>query len=95
MRYVNAIPKVIPTGLVLVHNHVAPDWPKGFRPNEADDSGRRHPDLPPGFEGFRAWLSKPDAKRLRVCQCGWAPSLARHFKLKDTSRIPGQQRSAS
>ena len=49
---------------------------------EAGDTGRRHPDLPPGFEGFRAWLSKPDPKQLQACRCGWAPALPPHFRVK-------------
>ena len=32
-----------------------------------------------GSRGFRAWLSRPDAPRLRVCDCGFAPELGRHF----------------
>jgi hypothetical protein len=32
-----------------------------------------------GSNGFRAWLSAPDPARLRVCACGWAPELGRHF----------------
>lgn len=34
-----------------------------------------------GSRGFRAWLQKPDAKRLEVCRCGWAPGL-KHYRVE-------------
>jgi hypothetical protein len=32
--------------------------------------------------GFRAWLSEPDTTRLEICQCGWAPELGEHHRVK-------------
>jgi hypothetical protein len=67
VRYVSRIPKAVPTGLVLVHNHIRP----------ADF----HPTYPLGLHGFRAWLEDPDPKYLQVCPCGWAPKLDQHFRV--------------
>jgi hypothetical protein len=35
-----------------------------------------------GSRGFRAWLSKPDPTKLEVCDCGLAPELDEHFRVK-------------
>lgn len=36
-----------------------------------------------GSRGFRAWLSpREDRPRLAVCNCGWAPELGRHFRVR-------------
>ena len=58
------VPKSVSPGRVLVHNHIRP---KGFRP-----------DTPVGTDGFRAWTQKRD-RTLRVCRCGWAPKVPRHY----------------
>lgn len=43
-RYVSRIPRAVPAGMVLVHNHVRPDGP----------------DHLPNVNGFRAWLATPE-----------------------------------
>jgi hypothetical protein len=35
-----------------------------------------------GLNGFRAWLRRPDRRRLEVCPCSWAPELGPHFRVK-------------
>jgi len=35
-----------------------------------------------GSRGFRAWLAPADAERLERCECGWAPELERHYRVK-------------
>jgi hypothetical protein len=32
-------------------------------------------------EGFRAWLQPADEGRIEACQCGWAPTLAVHYRV--------------
>jgi hypothetical protein len=75
-RYVAKLPSVIPAGMVLVHNHVRP---VGF------------PDIPLGFNGFRAWLQSNsiDDPPLEVCNCGWAPELRQHFRV-NRGKLDGQ-----
>ena len=36
-----------------------------------------------GLNGFRAWLygPDPDPKRVKVCDCGWAPQLPEHYRV--------------
>jgi hypothetical protein len=34
-----------------------------------------------GMRGFRAWLAAPNAARLQVCDCGWAPEFTQHFRV--------------
>ena len=57
-RYIRAggLPRTIPKGRVLVHNHVVP---VGF-----------HKWLHHGASGFRAWTQKKE-KDLVQCHCGW------------------------
>jgi hypothetical protein len=50
------VPRKIPKGRVLVHNHVVP---VGF-----------HKWLQHGASGFRAWTQKK-SERLVRCHCGW------------------------
>jgi hypothetical protein len=70
-RYVGlSIPRTIPPGRVLVHNHVRPE---GF-----------HARTVPDFQGFRVWFQDPAPRRLRRCRCGWAPHLAHHFLVART-----------
>jgi hypothetical protein len=38
-----------------------------------------------GARGFRFWLSTPD-EGLEVCNCGWSPSLPKHYRVR--SRAP-------
>jgi hypothetical protein len=35
-----------------------------------------------GSRGFHAWLQAPDADRLEVCECGWAPELESHYRMR-------------
>lgn len=33
--------------------------------------------------GFRAWLqADDDLSRIEVCDCGWAPELGQHFRVR-------------
>jgi hypothetical protein len=34
-----------------------------------------------GLNGFRFWLQAPEAK-LEPCDCGWAPGLEKHYRVK-------------
>ena len=67
-RYVGSgVPRVVPAGKALVHNHVRP----------VDFDSR----TPVAYMGFRAWIQAPDAKALRVCRCGWAPDVPQHYRM--------------
>jgi hypothetical protein len=66
-RHVGYIPKKLKAGVMLVHNHIRP---KDF-----------HPEYWPGGSGFRAWVTDTGLWRLRVCRCGWAPHLPKHFRI--------------
>lgn len=35
-----------------------------------------------GVRGFRAWLSEPQEKSITRCDCGWAPHLGQHFRVR-------------
>jgi len=37
-----------------------------------------------GMNGFRIWLSPPDPNKyaVEVCECGWAPHLLEHYRVK-------------
>jgi hypothetical protein len=63
-----AVPKQIPAGKVLVHNHVT----AGITP-----------DRPIGARGFRAWYATaPAAADLEPCSCGWRPGLGTHYRVR-------------
>jgi hypothetical protein len=66
LRYPSYLSDPIPAGLVVVHNQVRP------------------PERQLGTRGFRAWLSPPNpaGHEIEVCNCGWAPELGRHFRVK-------------
>ncbi len=66
-RYLSRTPRTVQTGRIVVHNHVRPE---GF------------PNVPLGWQGFRAWTDVPKPKTYLVCRCGWAPHLSRHFRVK-------------
>jgi hypothetical protein len=68
VRFVSYVPRKIPPGWIVVHNHVRPN---GF------------PILEVGDGGFRVFLARPDAdvKYIR-CGCGWAPLLETHYRVK-------------
>lgn len=71
MRYVSRVPKQVPAGQVVVHNHVK--WPG--------------PGTPIGLNGFRAWTQQPDETGpLEPCNCGWAPELTGHYRVVETWR---------
>ena len=65
-QYLHVLPRVIPSGRALVHNHVRPTFHTRYL----------------GGRGFRAWLAEPDAPLLELCDCGFAPELGRHFRVK-------------
>ncbi len=68
MEYLNTIPKAVPAGRVLVHNHIRPT---------------RQINL----NGFRIWLAKPKTD-YEPCPCGWAPELAKHYRVVAAWRRP-------
>jgi hypothetical protein len=75
-RHLAKLPRVIPADMVLVHNHVRP---VGF------------PDIPLGFNGFRAWLQSAsiDDPPLVASNCGWAPNLRQHYRV-NRDKLDGQ-----
>jgi hypothetical protein len=38
-----------------------------------------------GSRGFRAWLAAPDPTQLETCDCGFAPEVGPHFRIR---RVP-------
>jgi hypothetical protein len=38
----------------------------------------------PGQRGSRCWL-QPPSDRLEVCDCGWAPKLGQHYRVRSRS----------
>ena len=63
-RYVRFIPKTVPEGWAVVHNHVIPVHPIGLN-------------------GFRVWIQeRRKSPKLERCDCGWAPSLAVHYRVR-------------
>lgn len=60
------IPRTLRPGKVLVHNHVHPD---GMTATTT-----------PARQGFRVWFERR-TRALRVCRCGWAPHLPRHYRM--------------
>jgi hypothetical protein len=70
-RYVRilTVPRTIPPGRILVHNHVRP---RGF------------PNVWAGLSGFRAWtdIPKPNEYRPVAFRCGWAPQVGKHYRVK-------------
>lgn len=69
-RYLSKVPKKVPAGRRIVHNHVRP---KDFTP-----------DYPIGLNGFRAWSQATSDRKtpLVPCDCEWAPHLGRHYRVK-------------
>ena len=39
----------------------------------------------PGARGSRCWLAEP-SPRLEACQCGWAPELGTHYRVREARR---------
>jgi len=35
-----------------------------------------------GERGSRSWLYPPDLEKLEVCDCGWAPELGEHYRVR-------------
>jgi hypothetical protein len=67
IRYVRQVPRTVPPGRIVVHNHVRPP---GF------------PNIPLGFNGFRAW-TEPEGTPERVrCECEWPPHLPEHYRVE-------------
>jgi len=76
VRYVGAhVPRRVPDGRMLVHNHVRPE---GF------------PNIALGFNGFRAWTEPTDTPNRIVCECGWAPHLPEHYRV-DREAVRGAE----
>jgi len=78
-------PRTVRKGRVVVHNQVRP-VARVIR------VGRRvvyrtsgFPDVYQGQDGFRFW-SDVRRPKYKVCDCGWAPHLPRHYRLKGTAR---------
>jgi len=59
VRYLGAMPRSVPKGRVVVHNHIS----------AKDDKGK---DRKPGDSNFRAWTEKPSRRLLVRCDCGWS-----------------------
>jgi hypothetical protein len=77
VRYLTGIPrKPIPQGQCVVHNHVRP---AGF------------PNVPVRTMGFRVWRQDLEPDRLEICDCGWAPELERHYRVKQGLLFPSFQ----
>jgi len=64
--YLSRLPKTIPPGWRLVHNHVT----RGITPH------RRI-----GMFGFRVWLAGPGTSGLVPCVCGWEPNMGPHYRV--------------
>jgi hypothetical protein len=62
MNYLPWIPRTVPPGQVLVHNHIRPARRQATR-------------------GFRYWLQPLD-EHVEPCECGWAPELPEHYRVK-------------
>jgi len=48
-----------------------------------------------GERGSRCWLYPPDPALLEVCDCGWAPELGQHYRVRAAGvnyphRVPHQ-----
>jgi hypothetical protein len=84
MRYLSGVPKQVPPGRVVVHNNVrARRLPTDF----TFDPGKPEPQWRKLREdGFRAWTQLPE-ERLVVCDCGWAPHLSEHYRVKAGSDV--------
>jgi len=73
-RYTAGTPRSIPTGRIIVHNHVRP---------------RGYPDVGYGQNGFRVWSDVHNAREHRVCRCGWAPHLSKHYQMTWAAKLYG------
>lgn len=66
--YLYVLPEAVPSDRVIVHNNVV----IGITPTRKL-----------GTQGFRAWLVPIELRPLlEVCECGWAPQLGDHFRIK-------------
>jgi len=68
MRSLSQTPRMVPAGRVVVHSHVRPR--------------RDMVNCTVGYQGFRAWTQFPNKKTLERCNCGWAPQLGTHYRVK-------------
>ncbi len=84
MTYLSHVPKSVPAGKIVVHNHVRPPrgGPRAGLKN-AVHGGVSTMRL--GSRGFRAWLAdpSPDTYAVEVCPCDWAPHLGVHYRVAD------------
>ena len=62
LTYLSTVPRQVPEGRIVVHNHVRPAKQLGDR-------------------GFRAWTEAADTPLRVPCPCGWAPHLAKHYRV--------------
>ena len=74
-EYIDEVPRAIPPGRILVHNHVLPPAREEF--------GNEVPTYKLGFNGFRAWLTDPTRTdyKVEVCDCDWAAELGPHYRV--------------
>jgi hypothetical protein len=89
MRYLSGVPKRVPPGRVVVHNWVRERRLPGddsFDPALPEPQWRKLSE-----SGFRAWTQLPD-ERIVVCDCGWAPHLDEHYRVK-AERVASDARS--
>jgi hypothetical protein len=68
------LPDTVPADKVLLHTQV-------YVHNWVQPIPRRI-----GRAGFRAWLCPPDPEYLEVCDCGWAPELGKHYRVRSAPR---------
>ena len=87
MLYFQKRPILVPSDLLLVHNQVRP------RKNMTNCTI--------GENGFRVWFqpaTAKNAKRLEKCDCGWAPRLGKHYRVRmgrSRSRAPKRKRGTN
>lgn len=77
-RYLTRIPAEAPPGEIVVHNHVRPP----LDPERYAAGVTCMAYVTPGMNGFRAWTWDEGDGRAVPCDCGWAPLLAVHYRVK-------------
>src|SRR3954453_5327411 len=92
VKYISRIPrKPLAPGHIVVHNHVRPD----LDPERRADGIESMADVTIiGMNGFRAWIASEvgGSKQhydviyeVERCACGWAPTLAEHYRVRFTA----------
>ena len=82
-RYLRRIPAKLPAGEIVVHNHVKPC----LDPDRRAEGVEAMADVTLlGLNGFRAWTWPEGDDRATPCDCGWAPHLAVHYRVKGMGR---------